>query len=141
MDKQDKDRILSKCIKKGLGLKRIYAKPPAGKYHDSEVTLMGEIKDRRRRGAVVTGRWIQMRMRQLVGNAAAEIATFGSCWLYRFVRRWNLSWRRTTKRKQRSTFIASHGSSAFISNCASFSLTKNNNVVLALWMRDGDGFF
>ena len=61
---------------------------------------MGEIKDRRRRGAVVTGRWIQMRMRQLVGNAAAEIATFGSCWLYRFVRRWNLSWRRTTKRKQ-----------------------------------------
>jgi hypothetical protein len=41
----------------------------------------------------VSGLWMRLRMRSLVRASKPDSdAPFGENWLYRFVRRWNLSW-------------------------------------------------
>jgi transposase len=96
---QERDAIFAQSKHRRLRLgKHIRGKRAVGKFSNAEQQLDNEITERRQRGLVVTGNWIQMRMRHIVGNVDGHV--FGSNWLYRFVRRWNLSWRRTTKRKQ-----------------------------------------
>ena len=73
-----------------------------GKYHEAEQELYDAIMQRRSRGRHVSGKFITAKMQALVGPGAQD-ATFGPAWLYRFVRRWKLSWRRATKRKDNST--------------------------------------
>lgn len=59
-----------------------------------------EFLERRRNARQVTGWWLCLRMRQLVraSNPASE-EKFCMNWLYRFVRRWDVTWRKTTKKK------------------------------------------
>jgi hypothetical protein len=88
-------------IKGRLGLQRRFSQKATGRYPQQEKMLFDDITARRKKGRKVSGWWISRRMRQLVGETASNSTIkFGNNWLYRFVRRWGLSWRKTTKRKQ-----------------------------------------
>jgi hypothetical protein len=86
-----------------LGLRRRFCEKATGRYPDEEQKLAKEITDRRTNARKVSGWWISKRMKQLVRETTpTSIAVFGPNWLYRFVRRWNLSWRKATKKKQQA---------------------------------------
>ena len=88
-------------IKGRLGLELKFKQKAKGRYPLEEKRLFDEITARRKKGRKVSGWWISKRMKKLVLEAApTSEAKFGNNWLYRFVRRWGLSWRKTTKRKQ-----------------------------------------
>ena len=87
-------------IKGRLGLERSFKKPGQGRYALEEKKLFVEITGRRKKGYKVSGWWISRRMRLLVHETdPTSTALFGNNWLYRFVRRWGLSWRKATKQK------------------------------------------
>jgi len=89
-------------IKGRLGLGRRFLNKAKGRYPLEEKRLVDEITDRRKKGRKVSGWWIARRMRQIVRETApASEVAFGNNWLYRFVRRWGLSWRKATKQKQK----------------------------------------
>lgn len=88
---------------------------------------MAEINERRKNSRKVSGWWMSMKMRELVQGAYPDLfeptvvhhlspsaspieqvrqtqpPTFGQNWLYRFIRRFDLSWRKTTKNKEKPT--------------------------------------
>jgi len=84
-----------------LGFRRHVHKKGKGQYPKEEEALHAEIQERRKKARKVSGLWIRLRMRSLVSASRPNSrAVFGQNWLYRFVRRWHLSWRKTTKQKQ-----------------------------------------
>jgi hypothetical protein len=89
-------------IKGRLGLERRFKKKATGRYPLEEKELFGEVTARRKNGRKVSSWWISRRMRHLVRKTdPTSMAVFGNNWLYRFVRRWGLSWRKATKQKQK----------------------------------------
>src|SRR4051812_5439320 len=119
--------ILTAATKDHLGLSRKKiikkSKKERGRFPKQEAALFQEISDRRAKSRKVSGWWMRMRMRQLVkaafpklfqptivfplpGSPPLEAAlhaepgpVFGANWLYPFVRRFDLSWRKTKKLK------------------------------------------
>ena len=82
-------------------MRRRFCPKAKGRYPHEEKKLSQEIAERRKKGRKVSGWWISKRMRQLVrASAPTSKEIFGANWLYRFVRRWSLSWRKATKQKQ-----------------------------------------
>jgi hypothetical protein len=103
----------------GLSRKKLTTKPKKerGRFYKQEAELFKEIGLRRAKAQKVSGWWMRRFMRQLVKKAfpalfqpqiapllapqpdREEGPIFGANWLYRFVRRFDLSWRKTKKLK------------------------------------------
>ena len=89
-------------IRGRLGMRRQVRKGEnVGRYPNEEAVLHAEIQERRKNARKVSSLWMRLRMRNLVrASQPNSMAVFGQNWMYRFVRRKRLSFRKATKKKQ-----------------------------------------
>ena len=75
-----------------------------GRFPEEEQELYLAFLEQRKKSRKVSGWWLSKKMKALVRRSQPQLAEehkFAANWLYRFVRRFDITWRRTTKTKQK----------------------------------------